>query len=113
MPFGGSASPDWKTFRAQFVPGALLIHVTDTGRTVLSTDEVVANFREQIESGRLRGFRKYEVHRTVETYGGIAQVFSTYEAEITTADGSSSSSAINSIQLTGEPERWQIVSIVW
>ncbi|TVR56843.1 MAG: hypothetical protein EA421_02270 [Gemmatimonadales bacterium] len=61
---------------------------------------------------RSQGCFEWEIHRTVQRFGSIAQVMSTYEAA-TTPDGEPFVRGINSIQLTWDGERWWIVSWIY
>ena len=53
-----------------------------------------------------------EIARTVEQYGDIAHVFSTYQAR-RTANGPVFMRGINSFQLVRHGGRWWVVSIMW
>jgi hypothetical protein len=59
------------------------------------------------------GFFEKEIHRTVNTFGNISHVFSTYEAFNSEADKTPFMRGINSIQLLHDGERWWILNIYW
>ncbi|WP_250432623.1 hypothetical protein [Hanstruepera flava] len=59
------------------------------------------------------GFFEKEIHRKVDVFGNIAQVFSTYEAFNSEADEKPFMRGINSIQLLFDENRWWIVNIFW
>ena len=59
------------------------------------------------------GFFEKEIHRTVDTYGNIAQVFSTYESYQNETDLEPFMRGIKSIQLFYDGFRWWIVNIFW
>ncbi len=59
------------------------------------------------------GFFEKEIHRSVNTYGNITQVFSTYESFKSEADTTPFMRGINSIQLLNDGERWWIMNIYW
>src|SRR4051812_48880625 len=77
----GPAGPrDWDRFRALFIDGARLIAFRST------TDGLIPNVMTPDEFARragaasaANGFFESELARRVETFGGIAHVFSTYE----------------------------------
>lgn len=105
---------DWDRFRSLFTPGARLI---PTGRTpegqprisVVDPDGYIAR-----SSGALQqGFFEKEIARSVDRFGGIAQVFSTYEARRAADDPKPFVRGINSIQLYHDGTRWWIVSVYW
>jgi hypothetical protein len=105
---------DWNRLRSLFVPGARMIptHTSKDGVTttrVLSVDEYI-----RLGDPKLKeiGFFEDEVHRTVQRFGNIAQVFSTYETRHAAAD-KPFQRGINSIQLLFDGHRWWIVTIYW
>ncbi len=59
-----------------------------------------------------RGFFESEVHRTVDEYANIAQVFSTYESRFE-EKGEPFASGINSFQLMRKDNRWWVVNVLW
>ena len=59
------------------------------------------------------GFFEKEIHRIVNTFGNITQVFSTYESFHSKTDTEPFMRGINSIQLLNDGERWWIVNIYW
>jgi hypothetical protein len=105
---------DWDRLRSLFVPGARMIptHTGDDGITmtrVLSVDEYI-----RLGDPRLKeiGFFEDELHRTVQRFGNIAQVFSTYETRHEAA-AKPFQRGINSIQLLFDGHRWWVVTIYW
>ncbi|SFD03958.1 hypothetical protein [Algibacter pectinivorans] len=59
------------------------------------------------------GFIEKEIHRNVDVFGNIAQVFSTYECFKSKTDPAPFMRGINSIQLLNDGERWWIVNVFW
>ena len=59
------------------------------------------------------GFFEKEIHRTVNTFGNIAQVFSTYESFRSETDKYPFMRGINSIQLLYDGKRWWIINVYW
>jgi hypothetical protein len=105
---------DWSRLRSLFVPGARLIptHTGGDGVTmtrVLSVDDYIRLGDPKLKA---MGFYEDEVHRTVQRFGNIAQVFSTYETRHEAA-GKPFQRGINSIQLLFDGHRWWIVTIYW
>lgn len=105
---------DWDRLRSLFAPGARLIP-THTGEDGVTTARVL-NVDEFIRIGdpnlKKNGFFEDEVHRTVQRFGNIAQVFSTYETRHEAAS-KPFQRGINSIQLLFDGHRWWIVTIYW
>lgn len=105
---------DWDRFRTLFADGARLIATVSmpglpARATVMTPDEYATNASPLLR----RGFVEKEVSRTVEQFGRIAQVFSTYESRYRTTDAKPFQRGINSIQLLNDGTRWWIVSVYW
>ncbi len=107
---------NWDRFRTLFYKDARLI---PTGR-IANSDIVGANaltpedYIKRVEPFFAKeGFHEREVARTVETYGNIAHVFSTYEAFKAKSDKKPFMRGINSFQLLNDGKRWWVVTIFW
>jgi len=106
---------DWDRMRSLFVPGARLIpaHTDASGITktsMLSVDDYIQRATPALEG---QGFFERETHRTVERFGAIAQVFSTYESRHAADDAEPFQRGINSFQLLFDGQRWWVVNIYW
>jgi len=105
---------DWNRFRSLFVQGARLI---PTGRTPEGVARITVSDPEgyiaRSSNALSQGFFEKEVARKVERFGGIAHVFSTYEARRKADDTQLLARGINSIQLFDDGKRWWIVSVYW
>ena len=106
---------DWDRFRSLFVPGARLIPTPmgPDGKVIArveTPDEYVAAVRNGMETN---GFYEHEISRTVETFGSISQVFSTYESRRRADDEKPFARGINSIQLLNDGTRWWVVTVYW
>ena len=106
---------DWELFNYLFYPNAKLI---PSGKN--REGNYAARFmtpQEYIDSSGKwlveNGFFETEIHRTLDTFGNITQVFSTYEAFRSRADKTPFMRGINSIQLLNDGKRWWIVNIYW
>ncbi len=106
---------DWDLFKHLFHKNAKLI---PTGKSIkgeikvryLSVDDYISTSGEWLETN---GFHEREVHRTVESFGAITQVFSTYEAYKTKTNEVPFLKGINSIQLFNDGTRWWIINLLW
>jgi hypothetical protein len=105
--------PDRARDHTLHVPGALvgIPGNREAGEPPLVT-MTLDDFHDRFGGARAQGFFEWEIHRTVQRFGSIAQVMSTYEAA-TTPDGEPFVRGINSIQLTWDGERWWIVSWIY
>lgn len=106
---------DWDRLRSLFVPGARLIpaHTGKDGVTMTRVLSVEDYIRLGTPIVQKEGFFEREVHRTVERFGNIAQVFDTYESRHAAADAKPFQRGINSFQLLFDGHRWWIVTIYW
>ena len=111
--FEGGRGPDLGRLRGLVDPRCRLIKVLADGRYLEGdVDGYAATVGQRIEAG-LVGFDERELFRRTEVYGGIAQVFTTYEARSTTDVGERSVRGINSVQLRNDGHRWWLLSIFW
>lgn len=106
---------NWKQFKFLFKPDAKLIpswkDKTGTYKVrYMKPDDYIKNSGKWLVEN---GFFEKEIHRTVNTFGNITQVFSTYEAFKSESDEEPFMRGINSIQLLYDGERWWIVNIYW
>ncbi|MFZ0213679.1 MAG: hypothetical protein WBE20_09130 [Candidatus Acidiferrales bacterium] len=106
---------DWNRFRSLFVPGARLIPTVAKpggGQTtrVLSPDDYANRGQAYFDKN---GFFEREAARKSERFGGIMQVFSTYESRHAAADPKPFARGVNSVQLFFDGTRWWIVTIYW
>lgn len=106
---------DWQRMRSLFVPGARLIpaHAGKDGLVatrMLGVDDYIRRASPALEG---QGFFERETHRTVERFGAIAQVFSTYESRHAADDAEPFERGINSFQLLFDGQRWWVVNIYW
>jgi hypothetical protein len=106
---------DWDRMRALFAPGARLIPTVYRADSVPSlrvwdVEQYITLVGPRLESS---GFFEREVARRTERYGGVVQVFSTYESRRASADPAPFARGINSIQLWFDGRRWWIVTVYW
>lgn len=106
---------DWNRFRSLFIPGARLIPTSKKqgggfGSTVIDPEGYITRSSSFLEE---QGFFEKEIARRTETFGNIAQVFSTYEARRKAEEKEPFMRGINSIQLMNDGKRWWIVTVFW
>jgi hypothetical protein len=110
---GAKGEPrDWDRFLSLFMQEARFVRAGAGGNppTVLAPEQFVAANRTYFERG---GYFERSVHERVDAFGGIAQVFSTYESRRRADDPAPYSRGINSFQLISSGGRWWIVTIMW
>ena len=106
---------DWDRMRSLFVPDARMgaaVHTRsgDIRYFGFSVDRYI-EMDDKILTDK--GFFEHELHRHVDTFGNMSQVFSTYESRWKADDSQPFERGINSIQLMNDGKRWWIVSIFW
>ena len=111
---GPPGERDWNRFRSLFLPGA---HLTSTGKAADGSIRVHPNTVEDyVTRGGAyflkNGFFELPIHSRIETFGNIAQVFSSYESRHNAGEAPFAR-GINSLQLLNDGKRWWIVGILW
>jgi hypothetical protein len=106
---------DWDRFRALFATGARLIPTGPRKEggvesRVVDVEGYIERSAKYLESN---GFYEREVARHTDSFGQIAQVFSTYESRHKADDAAPFVRGINSFQLMNDGKRWWIVTIFW
>jgi len=107
---------DWDRFRSLFIPEARLISASPRqdsaviGYRVMTPEDYISRAGSYLES---QGFYEQEIHRSVDGFGPIVQVFSTYESRHRSDDREPFARGINSFQLLNDGKRWWVVTIYW
>ena len=107
---------DWNRFRSLFYANAQLIPTGKSRRTgkigahAYSAEEYIKGSEPLMEK---EGFFERELARQTETYGSIAQVFSTYASFHKLSDKTPFERGINSFQLFNDGTRWWVLTIMW
>ena len=106
---------DWNQFKFLFAPNAKLIAAgKDSNRenkvNYMKPDDYIKSSGKWLEAN---GFFEKEICRTVETFGNMAQVFSSYECFYNISDKKPFMRGINSIQLWNDGKRWWIINLYW
>lgn len=105
----------WDRYRSLFLPGSRLVVARpggdgSVGAMFLSPDEFIEANRTYFEKG---GFFDHEVARRVESFGNIAEVWSTFESRRTKDAPTPYARGITSLQILKDGDRWWIVSAFW
>jgi predicted metalloprotease with PDZ domain len=110
---GPAGERNWDRFRSLFYAGARMGAVVQTpqGRVYKQfTPEEYVKMNDP--HFKQIAFHEKEIGRTVNTFGNIAQVFTTYEYTLETPQPVKQR-GINSIELIRENNRWYILSLTW
>jgi hypothetical protein len=106
---------DWELMKFLFHPDAKLIPSGKNkegiykARFMTPDDYIKTSGKWLVDNG----FFEKEIHRTVNTFGNITQIFSTYESFYSETDKTPFMRGINSIQLLNDGKRWWIINIYW
>ena len=106
---------NWELFKHLFHPGAKLIPTgknqegTTIAKYMTPGDYITSSGKWLVENG----FHEVEINRTINSFGNITQVFSTYESYFNKSDEKPFMRGINSIQLLNDGKRWWVINIFW
>ena len=106
---------DWDRFRMLFHKDARMIPSGKNKEGVISAraytpEEYITRSSPFMEK---EGFFEREIARQVDSYGNIAQVFSTYQSFHKADDKKPFARGINSFQLLNDGKRWWVLTIYW
>lgn len=106
---------DWDRMRSLFAADARMVVVgpRPDGTVALRTLTVEDYIARNSKAFATMGFFEREAARTVEVFGQVAHVFSTYESRHAAGDAKPFQRGINSIQLVNDGKRWWVVNLVW
>jgi hypothetical protein len=111
----GPAGPrDWNRFRSLFLPQA---RFTQVGKNPDGSTFIISWNEEEFirDAGMIFSkdpFYENGLVNLPQSYGGMTQVFSSYESK-RTPDGKAFERGVNSFQVLNDGKRWWIVSIFW
>ncbi len=109
----GPADKDRTCFRELFRPGATLTALmVDKNGIQKATEFTVEDWVERVKKRGSTPLYERQVKFSSETYGSIAQLWSTYEIR-DTPEGAAKARGINSIQAVNDGEQWKIAGILW
>jgi len=106
---------DWKLFKSLFHTDAKLIFTQKNKEgsfiaKYMTPDDYINGAGKWLVAN---GFFEKEIQKSVNTFGTITQVFSTYESFKSAKDEIPFARGINSIQLFNDGQRWWIINIYW
>ncbi len=106
---------DWGRYASLFTPDARMVPARSDDRggamaMYVPIGKYIEMNQKYFEKG---GFLDTEVHRKVDTFGHIAQVWSTYESRHSADEKEPYIRGINSIHLLKDHDRWWIVNVFW
>jgi len=111
--FKQSSEINLDRFKKLFKPDTRLIYFSKNSVEQLKLETFVIRLKEQIDKGNIKSFYEYELTKTIDEFGKIAHVFSTYEAKDSPESLKVLQRGINSIQMIFDDDRWWITSLMW
>ena len=105
--------PDWSGLEQVFSRHARITRITPEGTDYLDPGTFLAMTRNLVDIGAYTSFFEFEVERTVERFGNIAQVWSVYETRRSKAAREPLGRGVNSIQLIREQDAWRVLGLLW
>jgi hypothetical protein len=105
--------PDWPGLEQVFSRKARITRVTPEGTDYLDPPGFLAMVKNMLDIGAYTSFYEFEVARTIERFGGIAQVWSVYETRRNKAARQPLGRGVNSIQLIRERDAWRVLGLLW
>lgn len=113
---GPAGAPrNWNRMRALFAPDARLMVIAPGrdggfGLRAMTVEDYISR---NMSAFRAAGFYEREITRTVDVFGQLVHVFSSYELLRSPNDPKPFMRGINSIQLAHDGKRWWIANLVW
>lgn len=111
---GPAGDRDWNRFRSLFLPQARFTEAgkNPDGSTVVFSWGVEEFIRDAKTVFAKDPFYEKAIVNKPDTYGNMAQVFSSYESRHSAAE-KPFQRGINSIQVFNDGKRWWVLSILW
>jgi hypothetical protein len=111
---GPPGERDWSRFRSLFLPTARLTAATKGPDGAVRLRPMSADDYATHAGGYFlkNGFFEHPIVNRVQTFGNVAQVFSSYESRHAAGEAPFAR-GINSFQLLNDGKRWWVVSILW
>jgi hypothetical protein len=98
--------------RELLLPEAVIVR-TCGAPVSYDVDGFIQPRRELLTSGRVTGFREWELEGSTEVYGDIAQHWCTYAKEWSEDGAQLTGAGAKAIQLVRTEDGWQISSLAW
>ncbi|QIB66461.1 hypothetical protein [Kineobactrum salinum] len=107
--WGAGTLPDWQAFRACCHPQAVLAPLSSGSASTIGVESFVAAMEEQRASGTLTDFSETELANSVEAFGNVASVRSSF---VTVLNGEQRR-GVTFAQIVRHDNNWLILSAIW
>jgi len=111
--FEEGSEPNWQGLQELFSTHARITRITPEGTDFMDRSSFLDMTRHLVEIGAYTSFYEFEVARTIEQFGDMAQVWSFYETRRNRDARGALSSGINSIQLIRDKGTWRVLGLLW
>jgi len=111
--FEEQCKPALDTLKRLFIPDGKLINNNDEVPVIMTVDQFIRAFQEQLSKGEVTAFHETEITARTDCFGKIAHRFSTYEAKFDLNTSEPFCVGINSIQFIKVDQSWLVTSIIW
>lgn len=111
--FEEDSEPDWAGLEQVFSPNARITRITPEGTDYLDRESFLAMTRNLLDLGVYTSFYEFEVARTVDCFGSMAQVWSMYETRRNATAREPLGRGVNSIQLVRDAGEWRVIALLW
>lgn len=111
--FEEGGEPNWAGLEQLFSSHARITRITPEGTDYMDPGSFLAMTRNLVDIGAYTSFFEFEVARTVERFGDIAQVWSVYETRRNRTAREALVRGVNSIQLIRERDAWRVLGLLW
>lgn len=101
--------PDWDAFRACCHPQAVLAPLSSGTAAAIAVEDFVATMEEQRACGTLTDFSEIELGNSVEAFGNVANVRSSF---VTVLNGEQRR-GVTFAQVVRHNDHWLILSAIW
>jgi hypothetical protein len=105
--------PNWQGLQELFSTHARITRITPEGTDYLDRSSFLEMTRHLVEIGAYTSFYEFEVARTIEQFGDIAQVWSFYETRRNRDACGALGRGVNSIQLIRDRGAWRVLGLLW
>ncbi|MEU4222036.1 DUF4440 domain-containing protein [Actinoplanes sp. NPDC026623] len=110
---GADSAARLDDLREAFLPRAVITRTCGAEPAVYDVEAFIEPRRELLSSGRLTGFREWEVSGRTDLFGDIAQHFCRY-AKSGAQDGTPfTGGGMKSLQFVRTPAGWRISAVAW
>jgi hypothetical protein len=116
--FAIGRQPDYRRLRSLFHKQGIVAppkNEKEKSVPVMDLDTFIKNSTENIVITGMerKGLLQTEIARRAQTFGNLAQIFTTFEAKHSSDEAAPVYRGIYSIQLIRENHRWWILSVLW